>query len=388
MTNKLQIDMVDLGDISVPTSAFFNDVGNDDAPVANKFGMGSRAMFGEASGHNLATVGNVEGGSYLQGFPIGANSKTITGHAYFENQAQLASVSRIGIGVAGVSKTTPITQALGVVGAAYSQEGTQTSWGGYFDATRLETNAGNAFGIEVNAANPVSISPLGGSTPYRNYTTGMTNALRIAGGADKVVFGNSYAIDSMIEILNNGAPAHTGINFRFGSILQDDQTDEPRDPTQSSGYARAISLPYNYGLSWFSRDPSGAVGSGTQEEVFRITSKVTEADVFWEICAENQGLAFREKDDPTNNLFVIDYVADAGTLLAIVAGPVGGSPILEARGTNDNINLTVKAKGTGCFVVSPVTLREYADDAAAAAGGVSLYGFYDHPTKGIVRRKV
>jgi hypothetical protein len=66
--------------------------------------------------------------------------------------------------------------------------------------------------------------------------------------------------------------------------------------------------------------------------------------------------------------------AAAVAYLQAEPGVAGTSPALTAQGDDPNIHIVIKPKGVGVPVMEGV--RNYADDAAAAAGGVPLNGVY------------
>jgi hypothetical protein len=418
------------GDQYSPGAAtpFYNAPG---AP-ASPFIRGPRAMFGLALNHGGQTDGNVTGGSWLQSFASGGAVNPVIAWDYVEDQARLASVSDFGIGASGASRTNGL-DAIGVAGfAVASHANSFKAWGGYFDAARVIAGAGSVTGIEVNAAQVQAASPgnvgwsdfwLYGRTPYKSTTSGEAISTRIAGGSDAAVFGTSFAVDAGIDFVNNGGAMWTGINFRFNAIMRVGITDDKTDPG-NTGYARAISMAHDQGLSWYSRDAvlvtAGAfvigrtyiiqsvgttnfialgaasntigvsfvatgVGSGTgtaslagsQGEVVRIYSSCDSEDTRIEQVFSDTAISWNETVSPGAALFQIDYISNAGANIYVEAGPIGGTATVGSRGANANITLTLAPKGTGWLAFGSIAnCPAYADDAAAAAGGLGIGAIY------------
>ena len=336
---KLKWDQIGGADFA----PFFEQSGAPE-PLRNS----GRAFFGAASQHGQQTEGNVTGGSWLQGFAVPDSGDLITDWDYYEDVARVASVSTFGIAISGVSRTAGGgLEAIGVVGAVVNDNGIgRDAWGFYGDAVSAHANAGITNGIEVNATNLVGTSPLGGATPYRAYTDRMTGVANFAAGSDATVFGRSYAVDWMLNVANNGAAFWTGINFRFDAIMREGVADDTTAPG-NTGYARAIGLAHDQGLSWYSRD--SVSGAGTQAEVVRMYSTVDSAATRWEMVFSDTAWALNDRVAPSGAQFQVLYVPDATSNVRVGAAAVGSSPFIEAAGTAENINLYARGKGNGRF---------------------------------------
>ena len=375
----------------VSPARFFSTPGAPAAPAVRQNG---RAFFGPGWNHGQQTDGNVTGGSWLQGFS--ANGVNIDDWDYFEDQARVSSVSDFGVAISGVSRTYGASDAIGVVGAAVNDSTNKlTAWGGYLDAVKANANAGATIGLEIDAANLVGTSPLGGVTPYRTYAEGMVGVLQLGAGSDSAVFGDSYAVDWFINIARNGGAAWTGINFKHDAIMREGVGDTKASPG-NSGYARAISLATEQGLSWYSKNAvivaagsfevgktyiiqsvgttnfvslgattntvgtpfvATAAGSGTgtaslvgsQSEAVRLYSAVSSPSVKLEQVFSDTVIAFNELTASAGALFQIGVRADAGAHVLVDPAPVGGAPVIKAAGSNANINMLAMGKGTGLF---------------------------------------
>lgn len=370
-TNKITA-----GQIDTASGPFFEGVS---IPAGEALRHPGRAFIGQGYTHGQQTDGSVTGGSWLQSFATSGTVTPVVEWDYAEDLARLAVVSSFGLAVTGASRTLSGggVDAQGVNGFALNDRiGTQKAWGGYFDAVRTIAGAGNAQGIEVNATNLPGVSPRGGATPYNTYVNGQTIGLAIAAGSGATTFGRSYAIDAHTEIRDNGAPAHTGINFRFDAVLREGVADD-RTVMGNVGYARAISMATEQGVSWYSRDPVGAPGSGTQAEVVRMYSSVTDPTVRVEQVFTDTAVVWNETVSPGAALFQVDYIENAGANVYARAGIIGGTATIGARGTNANITLTLAPKGTGWVSFAGLdNIPNYADDVAAAAGGMNIGGIY------------
>ena len=370
-TNKITA-----GQIDTVSGPFFAGVS---VPAGEALRHPGRAFIGQGHAHGQQPDGSVTGGSWLQSFATSGTVTPVVEWDYAEDFSRLAVVSSFGLAVTGASRTMSGggVDAQGVNGFALNDRiGTQKSWGGYFDAVRTIAGTGNAQGVEINATNLPGVSPRGGATPYNAFTNGMTVGLAVASGSGVTTFGRSYAIDAHAEIRDNGAPAHTGINFRFDAVMREGVADN-RTAMGNVGYARAISLATEQGLSWYSRDPVGAPGSGTQAEVARVYSSVTDPTVRVEQVFSDATIAWNETVSPGAALFQVDYIANAGTNIYVKSEAVGGSAIIGARGTNANIALKLAPKGTGWVTFAGLdNIPNYADDVAAAAGGMNIGGIY------------
>lgn len=309
-----------------------------------------RVFIGKGWQHNQRTDGSVRGGSWMQSFPSGGTINPVVAWDYAEDQGRLVVVSDFGLAISAASRTFGGTDAQAVNGFALNDRvGTWKAWGGYFDASRTVAGSGNATGIEVNVSTQPGVSPRGGATPYNAYANGQTIGIAVAGGSDAAGFGNSYAVDAMFEIRHNGAAAHTGINFRFDAILREGMADDRTTPG-NVGYARALSMATEQGLSWYSRDPLGA--PGTQAEALRITSSIQSASVLQTLNFGDAGMYFNSRapgglDLDADPMFCVDYVAGADNYLGIFPSGPAATPGIAARGDAADIDILFSPKGAG-----------------------------------------
>lgn len=311
-----------------------------------------RVFIGKGWQHNQRTDGSVAGGSWMQSFPAAGLVSPVVEWDYAEDMGRLVVVSDFGLAISGASRTFGGTDAQAVNGFAINDKvGTLKAWGGYFDAVRTVAGAGNVQGIEVNVSNLPGVSPRGGATPYNAFTNGMSVGLGVAAGSGVTSFGNSYAVDALLEFRRNAAAAHTGINFRSNAIMREGMADDRTEPG-NTGYARAISLANEQGVSWYSRNPVGAPGSGTQAEVLRITSSIESPTVLQTLNFSDAGMYFNSRapgglDLDADPMFCVDYVAGADNYLGIFPSGPAAAPGIAARGDAADIDILVSPKGAG-----------------------------------------
>jgi hypothetical protein len=399
------------------TDSFFTD-GENPPQIQRNFG---RSFGGQAAAHNGKTDGNVTGGSWLQSFTVPALSTTaIDGWDYFEDFSRCAWVTTGGISLAGVSRSAEISDALGGVFAAMNDyTGLKKGWAAYIDAVKGAAGAGSTFTIEANIANLPGVSPRGGATPYNIRSDGQTIGLVLAAGSDAAVFGRSYAVDAAAEVIDNGAVFHTGINFR-NAIMRRGMTDD-KTAAPNTGYARAIGMQYDQGISWYSLSaqvvsaPATVVGTlyiiqsvgttdftligaasntvgvsftatgagtgtgtcsiaGSQTEAVRIWGQVSSPTVQWRQTFTDTGIVFGDDESPANNAFVIGYLADGAAGVKITPAIAGGRPVVAAIGSATDVNLGLSGKGAGSVVIEG--LDAYATNVAAAAAGLPVGALY------------
>lgn len=71
--------------------------------------------------------------------------------------------------------------------------------------------------------------------------------------------------------------------------------------------------------------------------------------------------------------------------IGVTGGTAGNPPQIAAEGSDTNIDLTLAPKGTGKLRAPLANVPNYADDTAAAAGGVPVGGFYRNGSDLMVR---
>jgi len=382
MSTKVTYNLIDQGPDG---GSFYTDGALPNSPIQRNSG---RAFFGEAASHDGTTDDGSanDTGSWLQSFSSGGLTNPVTGWDYMEDNARVVSVSEFGIAGSFVSSNVGGTvNGIGLVAGVTSVTSGPNNWAIYVDGVKTTTGAASVFVTESQAANLPSVSPHGGCEPHKAPTAGMVQNFRIGAGSDADVFEESYAIDGYIEFINNGAVAHSGITFAYNSLKREGQADEQEVTNKGfhDSYAKAINMAYYQGLTWWSRDAD--VTSGEREESFRLWSQVESGDKMWRMCAGEDTFVIGEGTSPDNNNLIIPYVADSGTGLAIVPGEVGDAQTIEVRGTNADIVLKLSPKGTAWVQIPIANVQDFADDTAAAAGGLSVGAIYRNGSALMIR---
>lgn len=351
MTTKLPASQIE-----TPSGAFFSGGGTPVTPALRHPG---RFFLGLGHEHNQATDGGVTGGSWLQSFASTGSITPVTAWDYFEDVSRGASVSDFGIAYTGATRNRGV-DGIGMVGAVLADAATYNGWAFYADAVRVHATAGSVSGIEVNASQIPGTSPGNsgitefwrkGKTPYKAPVSGEVIGIGGSAGSDEVTFGRSYAVDAWANIGNNGAAFWAGIVFRFDAIMREGVADDRSSPG-NTGYARAISMATEQGLSWYSRDPSGAPGSGTQDEVIRLFSNVTSAAHRASFFFSDAGMEYRERTSPTGHaIFTATYNGDVTAGVRIVPGYTGSpAAVIEAhKELGGDANLIARGAGSGLF---------------------------------------
>ena len=363
MTTKVNYEVIYEG---ASTDDFLSSDGSP-PEISRLYG---RKFRGVGADHGAQADGSVTGGSWLQSFVTDLG--TVTEWDYYEDQSWDVSVADSKIARSSVARTIGGEIAIGHVQAALNDSPSGlTAWGGYSDAVRAVAGAGDTIGHEVNTSNMVgAITP---ATPYTETAGQIVGCVRLGAGSDVGIFGASYAVNTYLHMVDNGAKALTGIVVEHNAILRDDQADTP-GVADAVGYARFASLPYNVGISWWSGDTTGSPGS--QQEAVKLTSQVLLDSVKWRQTFTDNAVIWGDEVNPSANHFVVNYLAAGATGVSITPTTVGGSPIIAAIGNNTNINLELAPKGTGNMFIPIGNVPEYANDAAAASGGLAVGSIY------------
>lgn len=324
------------------SSAFFSNLG-----TVNGLGWRGRIAFGESYDHNLAEDGSVTGGSFAQSFtaldPSGT-TQTIDTWDYGEDRAQMFGATT-GYDTLGLLSRTSDTAAVYTTTFFHINESASSAKGGamYIDAIRNHATAGDTFTIEANLAN-LDAALASPSTPYNEVANYGLDIIRLGAGSDASIFGNSFAIDTFIRAIDNGGKAHTFLQAEHNAILRDDQTDTP-GVADGTGYGRFAKIAYNIGFSWYSSDPVST--PGTQAEVVRLRSEVTDDTVKWRTGWTDTAFIIGDFDSPNWNFFGVNYDASAVNGLFVTPSDTGDAPGIAPQGSDTNINFKLDGKGSG-----------------------------------------
>jgi len=128
--------------------------------------------------------------------------------------------------------------AIGTQGFAIANQPSNTSsvWGFYGEAHRVLSNAGSAYGMELDP-----VAHVASMAPSPNQQGNVIGVQVGCGGGDYTI--TIYECSSALQIVPNNKPFYDGINFLRGSVY---------------GNNPAITLPIGNGLSF--TDAAGHVG--------------------------------------------------------------------------------------------------------------------------------
>lgn len=313
-------------------------------------------------------------------FPSDGLVTPVTGLSYTVSASQFPVVVKKAIAITAAVTMTDSGTGASAAGIGFSATvtnniaGLQKVWGFYTDVSRTITGTGNASGGEVQITTLIPSPHASGMTPYKTFLDGQTRGIGIGAGSDETVMGRSYAVDMAMMLNTNGAAFWRGLVFRFDSIMREGMTDDRTKPG-NSGYAHAINLAHEQGITLFSRDP--LTGGGTdQADVVRIYSTIDSAVPRHILYWTDNAMVYGEQEGTGSPLVVFDYISNAANYVGIKPGAAGQGVSIEARGTNTNVALSLVPKGVSPVFIPLANVVDYASDAAAAAGGLSIGSIY------------
>lgn len=250
--------------------------------------------------------------------------------------------------------TSAGTTAIPIFGCAWNDNPTLGSkvYGGYFEAHRTDDAGVDTYGVEIDTRTlKDSVVP----NPFR---IGDVIALQLASGAEWGA-GGQFDASAAIQIAANPMQFKRGIVFGATAI---DGTDGV------TGTGEAMSLAKGHFFRWHA-------GVSTQTSYFMCTTSTTAAGVglnmgdnqFQVLAAQTGGLQFAFVTSTSAVNYFAFYSAAAGSALRILAG-----------GSDTNIDVSIEPKGSGHIRAPIANLRNFANDAAAAAGSpaVPIGGLY------------
>ena len=291
--------------------------------------------------------------------------------AYLPGNATFTALPRpssIGI-FSGVRASTGAGGAaeanIGVSAFAYGNfvGGSSGVWGLYSTVLRASGFTGYTHGMEIDVSNFGSNVAL---TPNNIVSPGQTDGIWLAcGGEAATNFVNGIS-SVAIGILRNDPHALTGpadTRSRFGAaIVVHNQALLGTDGATGQGVF--ASLATGQAIQW-TNNSNGIAG-------FYYVAAGTTNGAGTGIVSDNTGLNVQATFD-NKILFNVKAANAAANYLQVQAVVAGSPPQINAQGTDTNIDIYIKAQGTG---VLKLDLSNFANDAAAAAGGVSIKGLY------------
>lgn len=306
-----------------------------------------RAFFGAAA----EATGNRSG---VQGGLIPYDT---LGAAWAIRDGQVVSVAQQGnMAVVGFSRSEDIepariTSAIGVAGLVIGNNATKTAFGLYSD---VQFEAGTyGYGLEIALKNKSGNDET--STPYF-LTTGTYGIWMPAGGDD--AYGDEATDNNNTALMIGGKRGWTwnkGIVFQSDGLTGCDGV---------SGLGIAMELGAFQAVRWMTP------GNNTAG---LIRSTATSASAETSIDMSNNAMIFRG----TSNANLFKLIHNSGGVDALqIENSASGAPSLTAFGSSTDIDVTVAPKGAGNVVFPIASVPNYANDAAASAGGVPVGGVY------------
>lgn len=245
-----------------------------------------------------------------------------------------ATDGNIGILAYSFASTGAAGGDLGTIAfAAYAVNDTTDGdivYAGYFEAIR-KPGAGISQGIEVNSANEGSVVDM---TPHNPSVAGASIGAWMASGGEQAT--KEYVLqDSTVglAVVFNGAPWKRGIIVSHNAIT-------------SGGSALALSANAAHPIDWF----AGTFGSASTKIGF-IRCTATTATFAASISLTDDGCAIQDLA-ASNTFFLAAGSASTVNGVKVSAGTTGNGPLLEAIGSDTNINLHLAPKGTGLVKAS------------------------------------
>ena len=260
--------------------------------------------------------------------------------------------SRVGLVVgnrtSSVSADTGFAQTVSILALQDRESSNIPIVASYSEIWRTADAAGPGIGHEIDPINLGAYVPI---TPYQQSET-MHVALQLANGGEIAGVNDASAA---INVRNNGA--------KFGGALIVGH-DAVRGSDGATGTGHAIQLATRHQISWY--DAAGNLTSG-------IFGGVTSPSFLTRLAFIDLGAVFL---GPTNNLIAeFPPVFNVANYPSFQAAGAGGAVQIEAKGSDPNISVRILPKGSGTVQIAGA-LRDYADDAAAAAGGIPVEGLY------------
>lgn len=341
-------------DIS-PTGYFFEDDGAKVNRVADR-------LFTNAT-NDGSTFG---GGPGADWFSAGTGVSAGVGWVpYLSANLTVSTNGRVGLSAASrASDADPSINSyqstIGVIGIAVMDRSSGgppywTAYGGYFEA-RIETvsaSTGTAIGIEIDAIN-FNTTAAGQSTPWQMQTLGGVTALWLASGGDPSSHVRPIGPAQLaLGIVNNGETFESGIVFASDAIEGTDGV---------AGFGDAINFATRHIVGWWADD------GGSGERVNYITSTNTVPG--HSLQFQDGGTLFVSAAGLTAD-FEVSNVASSVNGLGVLPAITTAAPSLFANGSDTNIPIALRPKGTGSVDLYADILFFYSDGGSQLAAVVS-----------------
>lgn len=248
------------------------------------------------------------------------------------------------IGVMSAIRTKDFSSAgstaLPIMGVAFNDHPTLGTkvYAGYFEGHRTSATAADTYGVEID------VRTLTASIQSNPRSLGDVSALQLGIGAEWSPTGQQPA-SSFIQMAYNGQRAYSGINIMHDALVD-----------IGSGVTQAMNMNRHSLISWFDATGarSGFVTSSATAAATGVTMDLANGQVLFRTVAGALGAAFNIAASSVN--YPTLYSGIATQPVRILAG-----------GTDTNIDLSLEPKGAGQVVIPIASVRNAANDAAAAA---------------------
>lgn len=107
-----------------------------------------------------------------------------------------------------------------------------------------------------------------------------------------------------------------------------------------------------------------------------VRAKGTDTNVALIVSSQGTSAISFYTNSVSNKVFELLHTASAVNYVALAGSSTGNAVALSAQGTDANINFSLAPKGSGICFIPLANVPNYANDAAAAAGGVPVGGIY------------
>jgi hypothetical protein len=215
---------------------------------------------------------------------------------------------------------------IGVIGMGVNNNASYSTsaYGGYYEAYRMASTTGGAYGIEID---PVNYGSTVDIDPYQQ-AGNETIGLQVASGAELT---SPNPATAAINIQNNHATFERGIVFGANAIS---------GATGTTGTGIAIALGKGHELQWY-----GSAGVPTSSIV---SLGATYAGGIGQQFLDNQVQWINSSGNPllsaANNAGAVNYVLMGNAT-------TGNYPSIQAYGSDANIALNLSGKGAGGVLV-------------------------------------
>jgi len=293
-----------------------------------------RAFIGEAAAKFSANASGLPdaGTSWLSSDSNGPAFLGVHAHLLATTYENTTSGSRYAI--VGAAKTSALTNngGIGVAGAVVNQKAGSPGWAFYGDV-QAEVGDNFTYGIELACKNASGVNSV--SNPYDFTQAGVLGIWLAAGGDNTYGPASTNPSNTAIVIGSNSSTWNAGISFLATGLTGTDGT------AGSSTYATAIQLGRNHEISWI--EPTNKTYGG------KIRSRVTaQANRVMLDMLDNQ-IVFRGANE--NAMASITYTASSVNYLSLASSATTSAPILQAAGTDTDIDVRILPKGAGVLRV-------------------------------------